>query len=60
MSAKFQFKVGIREPGSDILLNWRHTRSEFGYTGVKRNVQLSLAETRINRNKMDNEKITFI
>ena len=31
MSGKFQLKGGISEPSSDIPLNWRDMRSEFGY-----------------------------
>lgn len=31
MSEKFQLKGGLKEPSSDISLNWRDMRSEFGY-----------------------------
>jgi hypothetical protein len=32
MIEKIQLKGGICEPSSDITLNWRDMRSEFGYT----------------------------
>lgn len=31
MIEKYQLKRGIYEPSSDISLNWREMRSEFGY-----------------------------
>jgi len=31
MSETFQLKGGISEASSDIQLNWRYMRSEFGY-----------------------------
>ena len=34
MSEKFQLKVGISEPSSDILPKWRDMRSEFGYKSL--------------------------
>ena len=34
MIEKVQLKGGICEPSSDITLNWRDMRSEFGYDEV--------------------------
>ena len=42
MIEKVQLKGGICEPSSDIPLNWRDMRSEFGYTTLYSIVSKSL------------------